>query len=45
MKVEVDDSFEGWSILLSGVDRGARVVIDGAFIVKSEAIKSELGED
>ena len=45
VKVEVDDSFEGWTILLSGVDRGARVVIDGAFIVKSEAIKSELGED
>jgi cobalt-zinc-cadmium efflux system membrane fusion protein len=43
--VEVGESFEGFTEILSGVKRGDLVVTEGSFVLKSEFTKASLAEE
>lgn len=44
-EVEVGETVGGQAVISSGLEPGARVVTEGAFVVKAQAMKSELGHE
>ncbi len=43
-EVEIGSRAPGWTEILAGIEAGDEVVVQGAFMLKSEAAKGEMGE-
>ena len=44
-EVQIGETVEGLTLITGGVEPGARVVTRGAFTVKAQAMKAELGHE